>query len=56
MRRGRSGDNRLCKATVATGVMYAMKEADTECSGAIELGYQTYCRGSRMDVRGMGAL
>lgn len=49
-------ETNVCKATVATSIMYAVKGAGTECSGAIELRHQTNCRGLGVDVRGMGSL
>lgn len=46
----------MCKATVTTVVMYAVQEEGMECSGTIELGPQTHCRGSGVDVESMGTL
>lgn len=54
--RGRSGDRHKCKAAVATSGTYAVGEAGIECSCTIELGHQTHCRSSGVDVKSMGTL
>lgn len=46
----------MCKVAVAMSVAYTVEEAGTECSGALELGHQTHCRGSALSVKSTGTL